>query len=196
MKIPKDSVLYKLMAWSGVQLINGFEYFIVKTRGNKTFYEPADFPWIKTVEDSCPIIQKELYDLLATQRESIPEFKDISPEQGRITQGEWRTFVFYAYGVKSEFNAQACPETTKVLESIPGMTTGMFSILAPGARLTPHRGPFKGVLRYHLALIIPSNAESCGIRVGSDQGYRILFGRRNKMTVPKSSTNYLRGESR
>jgi aspartyl/asparaginyl beta-hydroxylase (cupin superfamily) len=30
------------------------------------------------------------------------------------------------------------------------------------------RGPYKGVLRYHLGLIVPEDAESCRIRVGED----------------------------
>ncbi|MHB8233624.1 MAG: aspartyl/asparaginyl beta-hydroxylase domain-containing protein, partial [Solirubrobacteraceae bacterium] len=29
-------------------------------------------------------------------------------------------------------------------------------------------GPYKGVLRYHLGLIVPEDAESCRIRVGDD----------------------------
>jgi beta-hydroxylase len=50
---------------------------------------------------------------------------------------------------------------------MPGMKTAFFSILAPGKHLPPHRGPWKGVLRLHLGLLIPEPAEMCAIRVGS-----------------------------
>jgi len=36
------------------------------------------------------------------------------------------------------------------------MKTAFFSILAPGKHLPAHRGPYKGVMRYHLGLLIPS----------------------------------------
>jgi len=48
------------------------------------------------------------------------------------------------------------------------MKTAFFSILAPGKHLPPHRGPFKGVLRYHLGLIVPKPEVSCGIRVADE----------------------------
>ena len=45
------------------------------------------------------------------------------------------------------------------------MTTAFFSILEPHTALIPHRGPYKGVLRYHLGLIIPQPDDLCGIKV-------------------------------
>ena len=40
--------------------------------------------------------------------------------------------------------------------------------LSPRKHILDHRGPYKGVLRYHLGLIVPEDAESCRIRVGED----------------------------
>jgi beta-hydroxylase len=54
------------------------------------------------------------------------------------------------------------------MEQIPGMKTAMFSILSPRKHILDHRGPYKGVLRYHLGLIVPADAEACRIRVGED----------------------------
>ena len=54
------------------------------------------------------------------------------------------------------------------MREIPGMKTAMFSILSPRKHILDHRGPYKGVLRYHLGLIVPEDAESCRIRVGED----------------------------
>ena len=48
------------------------------------------------------------------------------------------------------------------------MKTAMFSILAPKKHIPEHRGMWKGMLRYHLGLIIPWPPGSCRIRVGQD----------------------------
>ena len=61
-----------------------------------------------------------------------------------------------------------CPRTAALMREIPGMTTAMFSILSPRKHILDHRGPYKGVLRYHLGLIVPRDAEACRIRVGED----------------------------
>src|SRR5687768_10908719 len=60
-------------------------------------------------------------------------------------------------------NCKKCPETLRLIEKIPGMKTAFFSILAPQKHLPAHRGPFNGVLRYHLGLIIPQEREQCRI---------------------------------
>jgi len=56
----------------------------------------------------------------------------------------------------------------RVLQKIPGMKSAMFSILAPRKHIPEHRGLWKGVLRYHLGLIIPEPVGSSRIRVGKD----------------------------
>jgi aspartyl/asparaginyl beta-hydroxylase (cupin superfamily) len=61
-----------------------------------------------------------------------------------------------------------CPRTAALMREIPGMKTAMFSILSPRKHILDHRGPYKGVLRYHLGLIVPKDAEACRIRVGED----------------------------
>ena len=56
----------------------------------------------------------------------------------------------------------------------------MFSILEPGKHLPPHRGPYNGVLRLHLGLIVPEPREQLGIRVDNDvyrwqEGEAVIF---------------------
>jgi beta-hydroxylase len=48
------------------------------------------------------------------------------------------------------------------------MTMAFFSILEPHTGLSPHRGTFKGVLRYHLGLIVPQPEDLCGIRINDE----------------------------
>jgi len=132
--------------------------------GDPAFFEPADFPWIKTLEDNWQVIRHEL-DKVMKYREHLPNFQDISREQQGLTQdNRWKTYFFYAYGIKAG-DVERCPETDRLLHEIPGMKTAFFSIFGPHKHLPPHRGPYKGVIRYHLGLKIPEPREQCGIRV-------------------------------
>jgi ornithine lipid ester-linked acyl 2-hydroxylase len=135
---------------------------------DKTFFDPASFPWVATVEADWKVVRKELESLLM-HREEIPNFQDISDAQKILTEGDqWKTFWFYAYGEKAEENCARCPETVRVLQKIPGMKSAMFSILSPKKHVPEHRGLWKGVLRYHLGLIVPGPKGSSRIRVGKD----------------------------
>ena len=54
-----------------------------------------------------------------------------------------------------------------------------FSILAPGKHIPPHKGPYKGIIRYQLALSVPKNGE-CKIIVDDkdcfwEEGKSVLF---------------------
>jgi aspartyl/asparaginyl beta-hydroxylase (cupin superfamily) len=164
--IAEGSIVYRLIGACGRAFIRAYELLIRLVSSNMTFYEARQFPWSAELEANCRTIRAELEDVLR-RSDAIPEFKTLSKDQALITRGNaWRTFFFYAYGRRVDDNCMRCPETVRLVEKIPGMTTAMFSIFTPGTYLTPHRGPFKGVLRYHLGLRIPSNAGACGIRVG------------------------------
>jgi aspartyl/asparaginyl beta-hydroxylase (cupin superfamily) len=139
--------------------------------GNPTFFPSDVFPWARRLEDNWKSIRIELEEVLK-DRDAIPNFQDISKDQLRISNDDrWKTYFFYAFGFKAERNCQACPETARLIESVPGMQTAFFSILAPGKHIPPHRGAFKGVVRYHLGLICPEPVQSCRIRVGEDYRY-------------------------
>ncbi len=136
--------------------------------GDHTFFSTDDFPWIRTLEAGTPTIRRELEAVLQ-HTDALPNFQDISTDQYSITDDDrWKTFFFYGYGFTAGNNVDRCPETAKLLDQIPGLTTAMFSIFAPHKRIPPHGGPYKGVLRYHLALMVPEPADQCGIRVGND----------------------------
>jgi ornithine lipid ester-linked acyl 2-hydroxylase len=136
--------------------------------GERTFFDPAAFPWIERLEAGAREIRAEL-DALLVHRDLIPNFQEISADQARLTEGDqWKTFFLYGYGHKIDANCARCPRTTELLSLIPNMKTAMFSILAPRKHIPEHRGVYKGILRYHLGLVIPEPAEQCRIRVGGD----------------------------
>lgn len=136
--------------------------------GTKTFFDPARFPWTAKVEAEWTTVRREL-DQILLDRASIPNFQDVAEEQKQATSGtDWKTFFFYGYGHRVDENCRRCPDTARLLNVIPGLKTAFFSILAPGKHVPEHRGPYKGVLRYHLGLIVPGPPGACRIRVGPD----------------------------
>jgi len=163
--------------------------------GNVTFFDPQSYPWVAPVEGDWKAIRKEL-DALLVRREEIPNFQDLSEKQKVLTEGEqWKTFFLYGYGLEAEQNCARCPETVRILKRIPGMKTAMFSILAPKKHIPPHRGMWKGMLRYHLGLIIPGPSGSCRIRVGKDirtweEGKSLVFDDSHEHEVWNDSDSY------
>jgi beta-hydroxylase len=132
------------------------------------FFSVADFPWIQILEDNWREVRAEL-DALMPRVSDLPNFQDVSRDQGNLARGDsWKTYFFYVYGLKAARNCRRCPRTTQLLKQIPGLKTAYFSIFSPGTRLPLHRGAYKGVIRVHLALLVPDPHTACGIRVGSE----------------------------
>jgi beta-hydroxylase len=89
---------------------------------------------------------------------------------GRIGSSKWKTFVLRWYGTDYPDNMNKCPVTTSVLNQLPEIKSAMFSILEPYSRIPSHFGVYRGALRYHLGLVIPSDYENVFICVKkSDQ---------------------------
>ncbi len=139
--------------------------------GDQPFFDARSFPWVDELESNWKSIRAELEKVLQ-HRDRLPNFQDISRDQITITQDDaWKTFILYGFGYRHERNCALCPETAGLVERVPGMLTAFFSILAPGKHIPPHRGPYKGILRYHLGLVVPEPAERCRLRVADE--YRI-----------------------
>ncbi len=148
--------------------------------GNPPIYDKAVFPWAREIEAEWQLIRAEL-DRVLTRKEDLPGFHEIAADVSTISQDRgWKTFLLAGYGFRSENNIRLCPETWRICQKIPGLITAMFSILEPGKHLPPHRGPYNGVLRLHLGLIVPEPREQLGIRVENEiyrwkEGEAVIF---------------------
>ena len=137
--------------------------------GNPFVYDNALFPWVADVERNWKVVRSEL-DRILVRRNELPNIQDITMDARSITNDAgWKIFLLMAYGIKSEPNIALCPETWRIVQNIPGLKTAMFSVFQPGKRLPPHRGPYNGVLRLHLGLLVPQNDGNLGIRIGSER---------------------------
>ena len=161
----------RLLDWTmqaGIRLIRGVEWVIGRASlvGTDPFLDSDTFEWIPGFEGNWEAVRAELDELLL-RHDELPNFQDISVDQASITDDDrWKTYFFYAYGVRSGGNCRRCPTTARIVEEIPGMTTAFFSILSPHKHIPEHRGPYRGVLRYHLGLRVPEPTEASGIKVG------------------------------
>ncbi|MEM8792434.1 MAG: aspartyl/asparaginyl beta-hydroxylase domain-containing protein, partial [Pseudomonadota bacterium] len=132
---------------------------------DEPFLDPTLFPFLNELRDNWEVIAEETRGVLQ-HREAIPGFQDLSPDQYRIaTEKNWRTFVLFGFGEKLDKNCAKMPKTAEMLERIPNIQIAWLSILAPGYHIPAHTGVTKGIIRTHLGLIIPKDAEKCRIRV-------------------------------
>jgi aspartyl/asparaginyl beta-hydroxylase (cupin superfamily) len=170
---PKKSLWERVVELTiaiGERILAPIERFIGRRSlvGDATFFPLGRFPWVKHVEDNSTVIREEVERLLEDHA-ALPNFQDISKDQIGITDDDrWKTFFLYGYGFEAKLGVEMCPRTAALMREIPGMKTAMISILSPRKHILDHRGPYKGVLRYHLGLIVPADAEACRIRVGQD----------------------------
>lgn len=146
---------------------------------NPAVWDPSQFRWAERIEAGYADIRAEVEALLVGSTE-IPLIEDVTGgiPQGNI--GPWRSFVLMHQGHWMEWNCARCPRTTELVRTIPGLTVAGFSVLEPGTRITEHRGPNKGALRYQLGVVVPGAYGDCRIRVGEEmlvwqEGEGVMF---------------------
>jgi aspartyl/asparaginyl beta-hydroxylase (cupin superfamily) len=167
---------------AGARILHATERGLLRSSTVPTtpFLPTSTFPWIAELEAHHGEIRAELDEVLS-YRDELPNFQDISVDQTSITDDDgWKTFFFLGYGFRAEGNCARCPRTAALLDRVPALTTAFFSILSPHKKIPEHRGPWRGVLRYHLALRVPEDAAACGITVGGEtarweEGRSLLF---------------------
>jgi aspartate beta-hydroxylase len=95
---------------------------------------------------------------VATALGKVPRFHEIMVQQTEISANDgrdWRVFVVKAYGTEVPQNIARCPALASLLGKHPEVVSASISYLAPGKHIPLHRGPFRGVLRFHLGLSMP-----------------------------------------
>ena len=134
--------------------------------GDEPILDNRNFPFLPPFTDNWEKIRDEAQAILKF-REAVPGFHEISPDQKKIsTEKNWRTFILFGFGDKLEKNCRHAPATAALLEKVPHLQTAWFSILSPGYHIPAHTGVSKGIVRAHLGLLIPKDAEKCRMRVG------------------------------
>ena len=122
-------------------------------------------------EDVAPFLGliSERFDLIAQECARVIPSTPLWRET-EIYEGSWQLFVFYDYEAEDmdgvAANLALCPETTRVLQSIPGRRAASFSALGPRSHIKPHGGLDNGMLRLHCGLRVPA-----GCTLGTMNGH-------------------------
>lgn len=127
------------------------------------FYDLDVIPSLRSLEENWQII---LGELKALERAHFV----LWPERELYSGDGWKVFGLLAFGRTLAQNCKLCPNTMRVLESIPGLVTAGFSRLVPGTKIAPHCGydGYSGYfLRCHLGLEVPAESD-CGLNVGPE----------------------------
>jgi len=157
----------------GGRALHSTEHWMLKYSEVPTtpFLSQDIFPWVKRIEENVATCRPSSMRSSATATTCPISRTFRSTRHRSATDDGWKTFFFLGYGFRSEANCRRCPKTAALLDSIPGCVTGFFSILSPGKKIPPHRGPWRGVLRYHLALKVPEPASASGIKVDGEEAH-------------------------
>ena len=155
----------------------------------REFHPRAAFPWLPELEAATETIAAELNAVMHAERaELVPyiQYADHLPlDQWRQLNNnpDWTAIHLLNRGDRVEANARHCPETMRLLATLPQPNiagagpNAMFSLLAPETTIPPHVGVNNTRLVCHLPLIVPPG---CWFRVGAEtvhweRGKAIVF---------------------
>jgi len=95
---------------------------------------------------------------LFQEPDAVPSFGDIMPEQEELSSygnKSWRLFVVKSYGYTVPKARSEATQLSALLDKAPEVLSAAYSWI-PGGKIIPtHAGPFRGVLRYSLGLVVP-----------------------------------------
>jgi len=119
-------------------------------------FDAEEFPFLIEMAKHWETIRGEVEALHGEGFILWPE-RDLYSQKGSTGTG-WEVYGLYSFGNKLEENCVRCPETTRLVESVPGMKMAGFSVLRADSYIAPHKGYAEyseGIFRAHLGLSVP-----------------------------------------
>jgi len=162
-------------------LMNSINEWMESHCQDQAVFNTKDYKWTRIFRNNWRAIRNEYRQYVNKRgKTTIPYQREINEVIGDCdSQGnKWRTLYLRAYNRDTNL-IQHFPFTKSLIDRIP-CTLAYFSILEPGAKLDPHVGLYKGVIRYHLALMVPKDYQKCYINVDNNflhwkKGKDIMF---------------------
>ena len=153
--------------------------FVLTSKVPKTpFISTDNIPELKLLTENWKIFKEEALELSEMNKIMSANNNDDIGFNSFFKYG-WKRFYLKWYDAKHPSAEILCPESVKILKSLPNIKAAMFAKLPPGGKLNPHRDPYAGSLRYHLGLHTP-NSDDCFILVDGEKyswrdGEAVLF---------------------
>lgn len=171
------SLIYSHMTKHIYFYVNKLNSFFSRHCKDPSVFNPVDFEWTQNFRNNWKSIRDEY--LRYANMFDIPLHKKTYPSGATCdNNNKWKTLYLRAFNRNTNI-AKLFPQTMKIINNSP-CTLAYFSILEPGAKLDTHIGIYKGVIRYHLGLLIPKEWQKCFIRVEKNilywrEGQDIMF---------------------
>ncbi len=136
--------------------------FHVPDLSPRIFFDPAEFPWTKTLQSEFETIRSEMQSVMAGDED----------------------LYFIRHGERQEENCQRCPRTMALIDAlelhhVPGYSPQvLLSVLPAGGSIPARYGPVNGRVIAHLPLKVPE--PPIKLRVGEEErewkaGEMLLF---------------------
>lgn len=142
------------------------------------FYDRSAFPFLRALEERTDTICAELANLIESHSEGFVPYvaykrgEPVNQWQKLNNSLDWGAYHLWRNGIAIEENLQRCPETARILKSLPlagikGLCPNVFfSSLQPHTHIPPHHGESNARLIAHLPLLVP---DGCRFRVGFEE---------------------------
>ena len=131
-----------------------------------SFYNKDELPWVSILEENWKVIKAEVTSLAENNPGRLrPYFINRSMS---FPPRKWQTMGLYFWNFVNKKNCSSCPETVRIMRSIPGLISCSLSVLEPGSNINPHQGDTDAIIRCHLGLTVPCSLPECGFQVGKE----------------------------
>ena len=151
---------------------NGRDVETYNTNTNATAF-------FQNLRNNWTIIRDEYIDYNSKYKDHLHRSRDLIPMNADIDTGDipWKNIILRAFNSDTDLITHF-PKTYNLIRD--DCTFAMFSILPPNKKLAPHYGPYNGILRYHLGLIVPKDKNNCFLMINDNkyiwgEGDDILF---------------------
>ncbi len=145
---------------------------------NRPWLDRTTFPELGLLEENWQTVRDEALALSDGGSIRCSEHYDDLGFNSFFRRG-WKRFYLKWYGEALPSAKSLCPKTLSLVERIPCVKAAMFALMSPRSKLMPHRDPFAGALRYHLALVTPK-VGNCWLELDGEryvwrEGEGVLF---------------------
>jgi len=130
------------------------------------FYDPDLFPELAPLKENWKGIRDEVLEF-ERNHGFLNIMNSLSP--AKTEGGNWNLTYLVSFLWKFHKNRKLFPFTTSVVDQIPNLVFAGISILPPHTEIKPHYGDTNGIIRTHLALVIPAEYPTIAIRVEDEE---------------------------
>ncbi len=136
-----------------------------------SYYSPDSFPELEPLKQNWKAIRDEI--LAIEKRDGVlTGMNSLSPAKVE-GEGSWSLIYLMSFKWMFHKNIERFPITWSVIEQIPNCVFAAVSILPPNTEIKPHYGDTNGIVRAHLALVVPEPYPTIGIHVnGEERGWK------------------------